>query len=342
MNVIETENLVKIYKTRKWKKLIPPRFISEEVRALDGITLKIRSGELFGVLGPNGAGKTTLSMILAGLLYPDDGFAKVLGYDVIKDTRMVQLNVGLVSGGRERQFYYRLTGRENLKFFARLYGLNKKESERRINELLEIMHLSDRADDLVMRYSLGMKQKLAIARALLHDPPVLILDEPTLGLDPVAAKELRHFIKDQLSKLENKTIILTTHYMKEADELCDRIAIINKGKIIALDTPENLKHMVEESTTIIVEIQGEINREISSEIKISEDIIAISSEMANGNGHLLNRLRIITENGDDILPDILDILVKKYGLKVSKVQIVEPTLEDVFIKLTGRGLSDES
>ena len=220
--------------------------------ALNKISLKIRPGELFGLLGPNGSGKTTTIKCLSTILIPDEGTAIVNGFDIHKETYKVRASLGMVVGG-ERTLYWKLTARDNLRYFASLYKMPRKKAKERIEELLDIFRLSDRADERLEDYSTGMMQKVAIARALLHDPPILLLDEPTIGLDPNFSRQIRKQIKE-LSEKHGKTILLTTHYMDEADQLCDRVAFINNGNIVAIDTPSRLKSMVKETELVEVAV----------------------------------------------------------------------------------------
>lgn len=207
-------------------------------RAVDGIDLTVETGEIFGVLGPNGAGKTTTMKMLATLLEPTSGEARVLGIDVRERPAEVRARMGAMLSG-ERSLYWKLTARENLEYFTALYHVPPRETAARISAVLESVRLADRADDYVERFSTGMRQRLALARALLPDPPLLLLDEPTVGLDPQAARDLRERVRDL--RAQGRTVLLTTHYMEEADQLCDRVAIIDHGRIVALDTPAALK-----------------------------------------------------------------------------------------------------
>jgi ABC-2 type transport system ATP-binding protein len=211
--------------------------------AVNGVDLQIQRGEIFGLLGPNGAGKSTTIRMLCTLLEPTSGTARVNGFDIVKQANDVRRSLGTLLAG-ERSIYWKLSGRENLEYFAALYHIPQSIAKKRVEELIERMELTDRANELVEKYSTGMRQRVAIAKALLARPPILLLDEPTLGLDPQAARRLRELIAEL--KQEGHTILLTTHYMEEADQLSDRIGIIDSGKVIALDTPEGLKHRIEQ------------------------------------------------------------------------------------------------
>jgi ABC-2 type transport system ATP-binding protein len=241
---IEATGLVKEFpKGRRtlWQRLRREPDTRSRFRAVDGVDLRIERGEIFGLLGPNGAGKITTMRMLATLLEPTAGTASVLGLDVVDQAREVRRQMGAVlSDGRS--LYWKLTARENLEYFAALYHVPPAETRRRIDEALEAVRLTDRQDDYVERYSAGMRQRLVLARALLPDPQLLLLDEPTVGLDPQSSRDLR----DRVAALraDGRTVVLTTHYMEEADQLCDRIAIIDHGHIVALDTPLGLKRLM--------------------------------------------------------------------------------------------------
>ena len=231
-NVIDCVNLRRVYSSHS---LFGRR---RESVALKDLNLQIPKGTVFGLLGPNGAGKTTTVRILSTLLTPTSGTAKVLGYDVRTQAKQVRRNIGFILGG-DRGLYGRITGKQNLTYFGALNHLSPGESQRRSRQLLEKVGLTDSADVPVENYSRGMKQRLHIARGLLMDPPVLFLDEPTIGLDPIGAQELRNYAPELSA--EGKTILLTTHYMAEADMLCDTIAIINRGELAAIGTPDDIK-----------------------------------------------------------------------------------------------------
>ena len=231
--------------------------------AVNGVDLQIQRGEIFGLLGPNGAGKSTTIRMLCTLLEPTSGMAKVNGFDIVKQANDVRRSLGTLLAG-ERSIYWKLSGRENLEYFAALYHIPQPIAKQRVEELIERMELKDRANELVEKYSTGMRQRVAIAKALLARPPILLLDEPTLGLDPQAARRLRELIAEL--KQEGHTILLTTHYMEEADLLSDRIGIIDSGKVIALDTPEGLKHRIEQKEVIRLEVTG-WHEEIADKLK---------------------------------------------------------------------------
>jgi ABC-2 type transport system ATP-binding protein len=305
--------------------------------ALDKVNLEIRPGELFGLLGPNGSGKTTTIKCLSTILIPDEGTALVNGFDIQKETSMVRASLGMVVGG-ERTLYWKLTARDNLMYFASLYKMPRRQAKKRTEELLETFQLSDRADERLEDYSTGMRQKIAIARALLHDPPILLLDEPTLGLDPGFARQIRSQIKE-LSEKQGKTVLLTTHYMDEADQLCDRVAFINNGKIAAIDTPNRLKAMVKEKELIEVAVYrppANIEKHIRSLLPDAEVVKLIPGDEDEGNP---SRIKIIGGTAEDYIGTVIDALRQK-NIRIGCLNVGVPTLEDVFIKLTGTKLSE--
>jgi len=324
MWTIEAEGLRKSYP----KKIPLPFRKVEWVEAVKGVSFKVKKGELFGLLGPNGAGKTTTIKMLTTLLEPSGGTARVLGLDIRRDAREIRRKINLVAEG-ERTLYWRLSAYENLKYFARIYYVPKREERERIETLLKLVGLWERRNDLVMNFSRGMKQRLAIAKALINDPEVLFLDEPTLGLDVQSAIFVREFVK-RLVKEEGKTVLLTTHYMAEAEELCDRIAIIDHGRIIAMDTPEGLKRLVKDEETVEIRVR-ELKSQSLGESPFS--MAVIEDDTSTGT------VRLRAQVDEEDLPRLVEWLVKR-GAKVLSVEKMEPTLEDVFIKLTGRGLRD--
>src|SRR2546426_10416516 len=249
MPVVEAEDLRRTYRTTTGTF----RRRALDVEAVRGISFSIKEGELFGLLGPNGAGKTTTIKMLITLLIPTAGEARVLGYDVVKDAREVRKRIGYVFGG-ERGLYERLSALDNLRYFVELYAVPPREQKPRIEFLLELVGLKGREKERVEGYSRGMRQRLHIARGLLHDPPVVFLDEPTIGVDPVGARELRATIAALTEA--GKTVLLTTHYMFEADSLCDRIAVIAKGEIVGEGTPRELKERVSDGTVVEIEVYG--------------------------------------------------------------------------------------
>lgn len=301
--------------------------------AVDGVDLKIHQGEIFGLLGPNGAGKSTTIRMLCTLLEPTSGTARVNGYDIIKQANQVRQNLGTVLAG-ERSIYWKLTARENLEYFAALYHIPADVAKKRVNELLERMELTARADELVEKYSTGMKQRVAISKALVANPPILLLDEPTLGLDPQAARNLRELIA-QL-KAEGHTILLTTHYMEEADQLSDRIGIIDQGKIIALDTPARLKERIQQKDVIRLEISG-WHDDMAGKIQEVPGIEQLISRRMDGED--LVEVSLHAENSRSVLPGVID-KINFNGTRLVNMNIVRPSLEDVFINLTGKALRD--
>ncbi len=327
--VIRTENLEKIY-ISKGKGLF--RRKKREVHALKGIDFQVKKGEIFGLLGPNGAGKTTLIKILTTLLLPTSGRARVNGYDVIKEERKVRASIGCMLMG-ERGLYWKLTGRENLEYFGALYYVPKKRRRERIEYLIELLDLGDFIDRTVETYSSGQKMIVSFAKALINDAPTLFLDEPTIAMDVHAARKLREIVKD-LNK-QGKTIIYTTHLMHEADELCDRIAIIDKGEIKAIGTPAELKASIRQEG--IVRIEGIIPQKALEALRSMGSVEKLAVEEKGGKEHL----RIITANSRSALPEIIRVLVENEST-LEYISPEEPTLEDVFVKLTGRTLSEDT
>jgi ABC-2 type transport system ATP-binding protein len=305
--------------------------------ALDKVNIKIRPRELFGLLGPNGSGKTTMIKCLSTILIPDEGTALVNGFDIRRETQKVRASLGMVVGG-ERTLYWKLTARDNLMYFSSLYKMQRNYAKKRIEELLEVFQLSDRADERLEDYSTGMRQKVAIARALLHDPPILLLDEPTLGLDPNFARQIRKQIRE-LSEKQGKTVLLTTHYMDEADQLCDRVAFINNGKIVAVDTPNRLKAMVKETERVEVTVYrppADIEEHIRSLLPEAEVVKLIPGDEADG---VPSRIKIIGGTTEEHAGKIIDFLRQK-NIRIGSLDVGVPTLEDVFIKLTGAKLTE--
>ena len=318
MNVVEAVDLRRTYRVTRGTI----RRRAQEIEAVRGISFAIREGELFGLLGPNGAGKTTTIKMLMTLLLPTAGSARVLGYDVVRDAREVRARVGYVFGG-DRGLYERLSALDNLRYFAELYAVDPQRQRQRIAELLSLVGLAGREHERVEGYSRGMRQRLHIARGLLHDPPVLFLDEPTIGLDPVGARELRALIAS-LTRA-GKTVLLTTHYMFEADSLCDRIAVIAKGEIVAQGTPQELKAGVEQGGVVEVEIFGVDELSVQL-VEALPGVLAVTVEEQEQKQLLI----VQTAPGEELTHLILAQLV---GVSVGRVSTREPTLEDAYVQL---------
>jgi ABC-2 type transport system ATP-binding protein len=320
MHAIEVQNLRRVFQTTIGVVNRKPK----EVVAVEDVSFFVDNGELFGLLGPNGAGKTTTVKMLTTLLIPSSGRAFVLGNEIVKDAEKLRTQIGFVLGG-ERGLYWRLSGYDNLRYFASLYQVEPEVSKKRIPYLLELVGLADRGAERVEGYSRGMKQRLHIARTLLHDPAVLFLDEPTIGLDPIGARDLRQVVLNLQS--EKKTILLTTHYMFEADALCQRIAVIDKGRIIALDTPAGLKMHVQDLSVIEFEVYG-IPQETVERLRALPYVETVSVENRNQKQALL----VQSPRGSQAVPDLLNAM---NGLSVGNVIVREPTLEDAYVRLVG-------
>ena len=324
---IKTQKLGRIYKIRGGKKSEPKQLI-----ALQDVDLAVERGELFGLLGPNGAGKTTLIKILTTLLAPSSGNAKVAGYDVVKQPDKVREHINMVSGG-ESSGYGLLTVRENLWMFSQFYGIPSKEANQRIKELLAVIGLSDRMNTKSSDLSTGLRQKMNIVRGFMTDPQVLFLDEPTLGLDVGASREVRTFIRDWVDQNPSRTLLLTTHYMVEADQLCDRVAIINKGRVLACDTPSNLKHNLQQNVIYRMEINSLNDVEVSK----FEDLPGVCSATEFPRDGFTIIEFIITK--DDAISSIVNLLTVS-DIHILNLQKREPTLEDVFVDLVGRSMEE--
>jgi ABC-2 type transport system ATP-binding protein len=293
-----------------------------QVEAVRGVSFAVRTGELFGLLGPNGAGKTTTIKMLITLLLPTAGSARVMGFDVVRETNEVRRRIGYVFGG-DRGLYDRVSALDNLRYFAELYGVEPSEQKRRIGALLELVGLTGRENEKVEGYSRGMRQRLHIARGLLHDPEVVFMDEPSIGLDPVGARELRQAITSLVQA--GKTVLLTTHYMFEADALCDRIAVINDGRIVAAGTGTDLKRAVANRTIVEIETFG-VAPDAVAALRADPDVIAVNMEEREQSQILL----VQSETGTQITPRLLGHLG---GTRIGKVVGREPTLEDAYVHL---------
>jgi ABC-2 type transport system ATP-binding protein len=324
---IQIGNLGRIYKIRGGKKTEP-----KELIALDNVTLEIRRGELFGLLGPNGAGKTTLIKILTTLLAPSSGWAQVAGFDVVKDPDKVRPRINMVSGG-ESSGYGLLTVRENLWMFAQFYGISSQESNKRIKELLQVVGLSDRINSKSSDLSTGLRQKMNIVRGFLTDPDVLFLDEPTLGLDVGASREVRNFIRKWVDNDPTRTILLTTHYMVEADELCDRVAIINQGRVLACDTPAALKRRLQSEAIFRMEVSP-LNGLGVDQLEALPGVNKVTHSQQDG----CATLELILAQ-DDAIAAVVNAMTSK-EVRILRMQKREPTLEDVFVELVGMRMEE--
>lgn len=292
--------------------------------ALRGVSLEIPSGELFGLLGPNGAGKTTLVKILATVLLPTSGSVRVLDEDVVRKTGSVRRRIGLVFGG-ERGLYGTLTGRGTLRFWADLYRLEPRVAARRVDEVLDLVGLRERAGERVETYSRGMKQRLHLARGILHEPELLFLDEPTIGLDPVASAELRAIVRDL--RHNGVTILLTTHYMAEAEALCDRVAFINEGRIIAIDTPQAFTRVAAEFVVLEVSMPHAAADNAQIALQRHPSNLQITTlPLQDG----VRTLQIRAPR--DVIGDVLGLVGQHHP---SRVTTLEQTLEDVYLRLLG-------
>ena len=298
---------------------------AKEVVALDGLSLEVAEGELFGLLGPNGAGKTTTIKILTTLLIPTSGTANVVGLDVVRDAAEVRRRIGFVFGG-ERGLYYRLSGRDNLRYFAELYAVPPREIGPRVEELVELVGLKDRVDERVEGYSRGMKQRLHLARTLLHRPRVIFLDEPTIGLDPIGARELRRIVSELHQG--GATIILTTHYLFEADQLCQRIGVIDKGRLVALGTPSDLKANVSDLSVVELEVFG-VDATSLDRLRGLDFVDSVVVEQRE----LRQLLRVQTRIADRAVAPLIAALG---AADVGRVTVREATLEDAYVRLVGR------
>ena len=311
MDIITTENLTKKF---------------NGFTAVDNISFSVKKGEIFGFLGPNGAGKTTTIKMLTTLLYASSGSARLSGFDITKKRDDVRQNIGVVF--QEPALDTELTGKENLDFHARMYGLSREERKKRIAEVLQLVDLEDKKDVLVKNYSGGMKRRLEIARGLMHYPTVLFLDEPTLGLDAQTRRAIWEYIK-RMNKNEETTIFLTTHYMDEADYLCDRVAIIDHGKILVINKISMLKSSVgNDVVTLISSDNKKLCKELEKNSWVKSTKIHDSF------------LTIGAEKGEEKIPVVFEI-AGKLGLKIKSISVRKPTLDDVFLYYTGRTIRDQ-
>jgi ABC-2 type transport system ATP-binding protein len=330
---IKTENLRRIYKLRKQKH--NKGEAQKTLVALNGVNLEVYQGELFGLLGPNGAGKTTLIKILTTLLAPSGGMCYVDGLDVVKQANEVRRRISMVSGG-ETSGYGILTVRENLWMFSQFYGVTWKDAQRRITEMLKVVELEDKANARISGLSTGHRQRMNFCRGFITDPSVVFLDEPTLGLDIGAARIVRRFTREWMQQNPGRTVLLTTHYMAEADELCDRIAIIDHGTVLACDTPANLKRLLQKQPVFEVHAAGITERGIEA-LGHAPGVVRVMGEADEGGSAY--RLKFILE-AEAAIGAVISALAEQHGSIIS-LQKNEPTLEDVFIALVGRSLNAE-
>ena len=301
------------------------RYRGNGFAAVDHVSFSVKNGEIFALLGPNGAGKTTTIKILTTLLKPTSGTAKIAGFDVSKDKDNVRKSIGIVF--QEPSLDWRLTGRENLDFHARIYGIGRREREERIEEVLKLVELEDKADVVVDKYSGGMKRSLELARGFIHSPKVLFLDEPTLGLDTHTRRRIWDYIRE-LNDKEGVTIVLTTHHMEEADYLCERVGIMDQGKIIALDTPKNLKDLIG-SDLVSLEMD---NRDYNTDIFKKLDFVIDFRRYDDF-------VTLKMERGDLRIPAIMKV-AQREGIEIKSVNLRKPSLEDVFLHITGRKIRE--
>ena len=304
------------------------------VVAIAGIDVAIGRGELFGILGPNGAGKTTTMKILTTLLFPTTGEVRVAGFDAVERPRDVRRRIGLVSGG-DNAGYGILTVRESLWMFSQFYGVPNQESRARSEMLLDRLGLREKADERVNRLSTGFKQRLNFARGFMSDPEIVFLDEPTLGLDVESARQLRSFLREWMAeKAGQRTVVLTTHYMAEADELCDRIAIIDRGKILATDTPQGLRQIVSADRRVVVELDAGTPIDALSNVA---GVRVLRVTPPTERGTFAVHLGVSEGRAMRLVMDSLMV----EGRVVHNLSTHDPSLEDVFVAIVGRGL-DES
>lgn len=293
--------------------------------AVNGIGFNVERGEIFGLLGPNGAGKSTAISMLCTILRPTSGTAIVNGYDVVRQPAHVRKSIGIVF--QDPSVDDRLTGRENLKVHANLYGVPEGRQKKQIDDVLKLVELDGRADDLVRHYSSGMRRRLEIARSLIHYPKVLFLDEPTVGLDPQSREHIWSYIR-KLMEYEDITIILSTHYLEEADRFCDRVAIIDHGDIVALDTPHHLKEELGGDTIVMTTRDNDRFYDIVKKAGLAKSISSVGQ-----------CLKMTVDNAHTALPRITDLAAKE-GVYIESVSLQEPQLDEVFLHYTGRALRE--
>ena len=293
-----------------------------QVEALVGLSIQVPQGGVFGLLGPNGAGKTTTVRILSTLLTPTQGSARVLGFDVVRQAKQVRQRIGFILGG-DRGLFGRLTGRQNIRYFGALNHLDPKIADRRANELLERVGLKEAGDTAVEQYSRGMKQRLHIARGLLTDPEIIFMDEPTIGLDPIGAQEFRQYIPELVS--QGKTVFLTTHYMLEADLLCDTIAMINRGRLAALGTPNEIKRNFS-GVSIIEVVVNQTRERLEEELSAIEGVLRVETS-AEG---IFQKMTVFVEAGSDVGQTIEEVIGAD---RTENLIVRDPTLEEAYVSI---------
>lgn len=309
--IIQTHNISKKY---------------DDFTAVNGVNLNVPKNSVYGVLGPNGAGKTTLISMLCTILHPTSGSATVNGYDVTKRPKEVRESIGIVF--QSRALDDMLTGREHLQMHASLYGVPKDIRQSRIDEILDLIALGKKADEFVKTYSGGMKRRLEIGRGLIHHPKVLFLDEPTLGLDPQTRESIWSYIKE-LNQNQDVTVLMTTHYMEEADKLCDEVAIINQGQIITTNSPRNLKRELKADTITMQVDNIEKFTEEAQKLDFVKEIYSMDSE-----------IKLMVERGENLVAELVNF-ANKHNIFVYSIELEHPNLEDVFLKYTGRTIQGE-
>lgn len=321
---VETRNLVRTFKGH-----------DKPVKALDQVSISIEQGEIFGLLGPNGAGKTTLIKILSTLLLPTSGEAYVGGFNVVKESNKVRRVISLVSGG-ETPGYGILSVRENLWFFSQLYGLSSSKAKEEITRLTKDLDLGEYANTRMSKLSTGYKQRLNFARGLLNNPKILFLDEPTLGLDVLTSKKLRGYIVDWAKREMKGTVLLTTHYMAEADEMCDRVAIIDRGKILVCDSPLKLKEDLKENVIMKVEVSS-----VQADFRFMDKLEGVVGYSQTRSIQTDTTTLKVVVRDEKVFSKITSKL-QEQKLKILSESKAEPTLEDVYISLVGRGFEEDA
>ncbi len=323
---IETRDLVRTYRMKRTTR----QGEAVTIAALEGVSLDVPRGELFGLLGPNGAGKTTLIKVLVTLLLPTAGTARVAGLDVVASAQQVRERISMVSGG-EHSGYGLLTVREQLWMFSQFYGLPSREALARIDELLRVVGLYEERHRRVSALSTGMRQKMNMVRGLMPDPEVLFLDEPTVGLDVAAARDIRAYVKDWIHATPGRTILLTTHYMHEAETLCDRVAIIHKGRIIACDTPAALRRAGAGGTQFVL-----LTEPLDGDTWLGQVSGVRRVDVAPRDGRTELRLQLVE---DGAIAAVVKALADR-DRRIYSLQKIEPSLEDVFVQIVGRRMDE--